>query len=141
MKKILTVFVLLGLALLLLVGPVLAAGAADSKSLAQAGPERKAHVISLTGTVVPGTEVMTRSGLSFDVKVQMTNAPFMYKRGSVVTITTTSRTIYITWATGKSIRTTSVIVADNAKLSINALVDTATDKVTARRVELNKPRY
>jgi hypothetical protein len=53
-RKKLTVLALVGLAFVLLVGPVLAAGSSRETRLdVKLGPRRQAHVISMTGTIKP----------------------------------------------------------------------------------------
>jgi hypothetical protein len=115
------VLALVALAFMLLAGPVLA------------GPSRGARVISMTGTITD------KAGTSIEVKVQMTNKPYLVKRGQTVWVKTSSTTVYyywdgttrLSWDFGKLVKGQSV--------AINALV--ISEAITARRVEVNKRGY
>jgi hypothetical protein len=144
-RKKLTVFVLFGLALVLLAGPALAAGTSRTTYAAKnTNPYsgRKPHVVSLTGTVTAVT-----SG-SISISVQMTNAPYRYLRGKPLTINMNNKTACYVWSDNGKTRsriTVSQLVSyvnarDSVRVSINAREDP--DNVfTARRVEVAKPRY
>jgi hypothetical protein len=133
-RKKLMVLVMVGLAFVLLAGPVLAAGSGrDAHWAVKQGPKRKAHVISMTGTI------QWAGNGTISVTVQMTNKPFVVKRGQTVLVKTTSNTVYYFWS-GKNRRRASFgDLVGGQKVSINALVTTTA--ITARRVEVNKPRY
>jgi hypothetical protein len=133
-RKKLTILTLVGLALVLVSSPVLAAGSSrDTYLAAKQGPKRKAHVISMTGTI------QWAGNGTISVTVQMTNKPFVVKRGQTVLVKTTSNTVYYFWS-GKNRRRASFgDLVGGQKVSINALVTTTA--ITARRVEVNKPRY
>ena len=138
MRKKLTVLVLVGLALVLLAGPALAAGSGRTTYVKKTDPYngRKPHVISLTGKVLKSADN------SIYVYIQMTNRPFISYRGDTEWITALSTITYITWE-GK---TRTIGLPDSGltylvgkKVSINGRV--ADGKITARRVEVSKPRY
>jgi hypothetical protein len=141
-RKKLTVLVLVGLALVLVSGPALAAGSGRDTYVAKQGPKRKPHVISLTGTM---EGLATRS---VSVRVQMTNYPYLYLRGKTLTLATTPTTVYYVWSDNGKTRSrvtlselmSFVATKTAVRVSINAREDP--DGVfTARRVEVNKPRY
>jgi hypothetical protein len=141
-RKKLMVLVMVGLAFVLLAGPVLAAGSGrDAHWAVKQGPKRKAHVISMTGTILSAT----CSAISVDV--QMTNKPFLVKRGQQVQVDTTSNPVYVIWENPRiRTRDCSLVIgylSSNTKVSINARVTTigTTTTITARRVEVKKPRY
>lgn len=135
-RKKLTVLTLVGLTFVLLAGSVLAVGPSrDTYLAAKQGPRRQAHVISMTGKI---TEI-ERSNKSISVAVQMTNKPFIVKRGQTVRVQTNSTTVFYVWTGKKRQRVTFSTLVEGQKVSINALV--ATTAITARRVEVNKPRY
>ena len=142
------VLAMVGLAFVLLAGPVLAVGSGrDAHWAVKQGPKRKAHVISMTGTIAWAT----CSAISIDV--QMTNKPLLVKRGDNVQVDTVSlNPVYVVWEReGESYTRTKTRLCNqefieenltwNQKVSINALINVKTDYITARRVEVKKPRY
>ena len=142
-RKKLMVLAMVGLAFVLLAGPVLAVGSGrDAHWAVKQGPKRKAHVISMTGTIAWAT----CSAISIDV--QMTNKPFLVKRGDNVQVDTISlNPVYVVWEKNNT-RTKTRKCEDikdrlysGQKVRINALINVKTDYITARRVEVNKPRY
>jgi hypothetical protein len=134
MRKRLMVLALVGLAFVLLAGPVVAAGSGrDTTLAAKQGPRRRAHVISMTG-IIKGFE-----GKDISVYVQMTNKPFLVKRGQTVLVETSPSTIYYVWNSTGRHRASFDDLEKDQKVSINALVADA--EITARRVEVNRPRY
>jgi hypothetical protein len=135
MRKTLTVLTFVTLALVLLASPVLAVGPSRGAPLAATWP--KYHIISFTGTIV------SFSGSSIAVKIQMTNNPYIGKRGTQVTVGTTSSTLFYIWDGKVHKRVTgisSLYPYVGKTVSINAIVY-STGTITARRVEVYKPRY
>jgi hypothetical protein len=122
------------MALLLVVSPAFAAGSVRRTvaSKKKTTPPR-AHVISLTGTI---TEI---KGESVYVQIKMTNIAFRSYRGDLEWVNTTSSTTYVKW-TGKTRDLTIGFsdLAEGQKVSINGLVKDG--EITARRIEVNKPR-
>jgi hypothetical protein len=137
MSKTLTVLALVGLALVLVTGPTLAAGTGHGTVLAQqkVGPKTKPHVISFTGKIT----AINRASRSMSVYIQMTNTPFRVKRGTTQPVTVTSSTVYYLWDGKTRTRWSFDRLAVGDKVSINALATSTS--ITARRVEVNKPRY
>jgi hypothetical protein len=122
-KKKLTVLAFVGLAFLLLAGPVLA------------GSSRGARVISMTGTIKSVDKVKER----IYVTIQMTNKPYLVKRGQTVWVEMGSKVVYYYWdGTRRTPYTFGQLKVDQ-KVAINAVV--AGDTITARRVEVNKRGY
>lgn len=137
MRKTLTIVAFVTLALVLLTSPVLAVGSGRSTVLAQTQTWPKYHIISFTGTAASWTTS------TLTVNVQLTNKPYLLKRGSQVTVGTTSRTVYYIWD-GKT-RTRKYSLSQlgltvGTKVSINATVY-STGAITANRIEVYKPRY
>jgi hypothetical protein len=130
------VLALVGLAFVLLAGPALAVGAGRDTVLAVKKVPRSQHqVISMTGRI----ETVDFSKKRIYVTVQMTNKPYLVKRGQTVWVDTTSTTVYYVWQNKIRRRATFGSLIAGQKVSINARV--ATPTITARRVEVNKPRY
>jgi hypothetical protein len=133
-RKKLMVLAMVGLAFVLLAGPVLAAGSGrDAHWAVKQGPKRKAHVISMTGTIA------WVSGSVISVNVQMTNKPFLVKRGQMVSVETAYAVCYV-WTGKTRNRCGSNALSPTARVSINARVS-SNGYITARRVEVDKPRY
>jgi len=139
MRRFLTVLALVGMAFVLIAGPVLAAGSGrDSVVAQQKTVWPKYHIISFTGTI---TSIPAAN--KFYVQIQITNNPYIAKRGTVELVTTTSSTVYVVWSgttpttLSSSTGFSTLDVGDS--VSINALATTSI--TTARRVEVNKPRY
>jgi hypothetical protein len=135
MRKTLTVLTFVTLVLVLLASPVLAVGPSRGAPLAATWP--KYHIISFTGTAASWTAT------TLTVNVQLTNKPYIVKRGTQVTVSTTSRTVYYIWDGKTRTRTYSLSglgLTTGAKVSINATVY-STGAITANRVEVYKPRY
>jgi hypothetical protein len=138
-RKKLMVLALVGLAFVLLTGPVLAAGSSRGTGPAQTRTWSEYHIISFTGTIA------YFSGTTIVVDVQMTNKPYIVKRGTRVSVGTTSSTVFYIWD-GRVHRwvpdISSLYPYKGAQVSINAIVDTTkTPSIAARRVEMYKPRY
>jgi len=128
MKKTLTITAAVGLALALLVAT------GECKSLAQGPAQPANHVISFTGTIV----AIDSGSERIAVTIQMTNYPYLWKRGDTEWVDTTSRTLYYLWLGDLRTPTTFAGLKVGQRVSINAIVNT---RITARRVEVNKPRY
>lgn len=136
MRKKLTVVAFVGLALMLLVEPALAAGAAGRSVLAeQRNVQTQKHIISFTGTVASVDSVSKR----LSVTIQMTNYPYIAKRGDTEWVYTTTSTIYYVWSGDLRTRATFSSLKVGQRVSINAVATTT--RITATRVEVNKPRY
>jgi hypothetical protein len=134
------VLALIGLACLLLAVPVLAAGAGRDAVLAVKKVPRSQHqVISMTGRI----EAVDTANKRIYVTVQLTNKPHLVVRGKTVWVGTTSTTVYYVWKDKIRRRATFGALAVGQKVSINARVakTATTTTITARRVEVNKPRY
>ena len=137
MRKKLTVLVLLGLALVLLAGPALAAGSGRGTYVAKKGTKqgvkRTPQVISLTGTI------SFENGAMF-VAIQMTNVAFRSFRSTTKKVLTTSKTTYIWWNKDRTRDLTKGFddLTTGQKVAINGLVKDGV--ITARRIEVNKPR-
>lgn len=135
MKTKLTFLVFVTLALVLLVSPVLAAGAGESRTLVQqTRTYPKTHIISFTGKITS----FTADG--FYVYVQMTNNPYIARRGTSERVKVDSSTLYYEWiSSSKRVVCHLGDLKLGDKVSINAVATTAV--TTAKRVEVNKPRY
>jgi hypothetical protein len=134
MVKKLTILALAALALALLAGPVLASSPRQGAIVAQqkVGPKTKPHVISFTGTV------MDVGVGRISVYIQMTNSPFIAKRGTTPWVSTGTAACY-QWSGKTKTRIACSAVAKGDRVSINALATSTS--ITARLVEVNKPRY
>ena len=136
MRKKLTVLAFVGLALLLLVEPALAAGTAGRTVLAeQRKVQPQTHIISFTGKIVSVDSVSKR----ISVSIQMTNNPYIAKRGDTEWVYTTTSTIYYLWSGKLRTRAYFSSLKVGQLVSINAAATTT--RITASRVEVNKPRY
>ncbi len=136
MRKKLTVVAFVGLALMLLVEPALAAGAAGRSVLAeQRNVQTQKHIISFTGTVASVDSLSKR----ISVTIQMTNYPYIAKRGDTEWVYTTTSTIYYVWSGDLRTQATFSSLKVGQRVSINAVATTT--RITATRVEVNKPRY
>lgn len=166
MRKTLTILTLAVIALLLAAGPALAAGSArdihvankatppqkayvlsstakilaagaarDFRVAKKTTPPKEAHIISLTGTV------LTVDNGQITVAVQMTNIAFRSFRGTTATVyTADSKILEWTSATKPRQRIPCDALAMGDKVSINGWV-LSSDTISARRIEVNKPRY
>jgi hypothetical protein len=137
MRKRLMIIAFVGLALLLLVEPALAAGSAGRTVLAaQKSAQPQKYVISFTGTI----QSIDSANKRFSVAIQMTNYPYIAKRGDTEWVYTTGSTVYYIWSSSKT-RTRGYFssLQVGQRVSINAAATTT--MITARRVEVNKPRY
>jgi hypothetical protein len=142
-RKKLTVLVFVGLALVLVAGPALAAGSGRVTYAKKTDPwkGRKPHVISLTGRYAGDPVGIT----GILVTVQMTNKPFVRYRGDTVTIKTVDGyTKYYLWencrATRISFSKLKSYLTSEHLLSINALVTSQDSVFKARRIEVDKRR-
>jgi hypothetical protein len=134
-KQKLTLVAMLVLAAIFIATPVLAAGSSRSMDVGKQGPRKKQTRISMTGTIkeVNGTGIV--------LLVQKTNKPFIAYRGERVPVDTDGAACR-KWVEGKSVRTgCSEILKLDYKVSIIATVDRVYWTFTARRVQLNQPRY
>ena len=136
MRQKLTGIAFVVLALVLLVEPALAFGLGEGRVLA--GPEKvqpQKHIISFTGTIASVDSV----GKKIAVTIQMTNYPYIARRGDTEWVTTTSSTIFYVWSGKLRTRATFSSLKAGQRVSVNATATTT--QITASRVEVNKPRY
>jgi hypothetical protein len=129
MKKALTKKALVGLALVLL------ASFGAGSALAQDPVRPPNHIISFTGTIVDIDAATAR----IEVTIQMTNNPYIGRRGDTVWVDTTAATLYYVWDGVSRTATTFDYLQEFQKVSINAVVGETT--ITASRVEVDKRAY
>ena len=145
------VLVFVGLALVLLAGPALAAGSTRTTYVAKTGTKqgvkRTPQVLSMTGRIYSADDITSNSVF---VQVQMTNSPYKYLRGSQLTVWMASKTVYYVWSSNRNTRIRLYTLAGveeyvkanlsyPVKISINAVKKDG--RFEAKRVEVNKPRY
>jgi hypothetical protein len=138
-RKKLTVLILVGVALVLLAGPALAAGSDRATYVAKKKVPyegRKAHVISLSGTV------QSNEGGYITVLVGMTNKAFRSFRGKLATINPADSTTYVWTVRGsRPAKTEFSKIAINDFVCVNGLVKSETNYVIdARRIDIYKFR-
>jgi len=129
MKKTLTIAAMVGLALVLL------AGMGGRASLAAAPSQPPNHIISFTGTVA----AVDRAGERIAVTIQMTNVPYVLKRGDTEWVGPPPSTLYYVWLGDVRTPATFASLKVGQRVSINAVAGKTS--ITANRVEVDKPRY
>ena len=119
------------LAAILIAIPVLAAGSSQPLEAKQ-GPKKKQTVISMTGTI------LSISGTQVQIKIAMTNKPFIKYRRTIQWVNVTDYTTFYSWdgKTRERIEFDDLVAGD--KVAINAKVKNGI--FTARRVQRKQPR-
>ena len=135
MKKTSTIIALVGLALVLFAGNCLAAGTSGRASVAVDPVQPPNHIISFTGTI----QAIDSQDQSILVTIQMTNYPYIAKRGDTLWVETTDDTLYYVWLGDLRTTATFADLQEGQSVSINA--DISTTALTASRIEVDKPRY
>ena len=139
MRKKLTVLVLVGLALVLLAGPALAAGSSrvTYASNKKTTPPR-AHIISLSGTVMSIEQVADPSWIMVDVG--MTNKAFRSFRGRTVKVYRANSTTYRWLGKGSTkIKIAFSTIAVGEFVCVNGLVK-SDYVINAKRIDVDKIR-
>lgn len=129
MKKTLTAVALIGLACALLIG------SGGQTALAQEPVQPPNHIISFTGRIV----AVDRGAERIAVTIQMTNNPYIGRRGDTEWVNVTPTTLYYVWLNDLRTAGTFADLEVGQRVSINAVISTTT--ITANRVEVDKPRY
>ena len=131
LKRKLTIVAMVVLAAIFIATPVLAAGSSQPMEAKQ-GPKKRQTVISMTGTI------LSISGTQVQIKIAMTNKPFVRYRRTIQWVKTTTYTRFYSWdgKTRERIEFADLVVGD--KVAINAKVKDGI--FTARRVQRRQPR-